>query len=74
MAEEIRPTGTLRAVGWPLIAVGLVLFLGLFQYAWIGATLLAAGIALVVVAAKRSADNREKVQRAALADRGAAQP
>lgn len=64
--DEIRPTGTLRAVGWPLVAVGPVLFLGLFQYAWIGALVLAAGITALVIAGKRAAANREAVQRAAL--------
>lgn len=67
MADEIRPTGTLRAVGWPLVVVGVVLFLGLFQHAWIGALVLAAGVTLVVIAATRAASNREAAQRATLA-------
>lgn len=67
--SEIRPTGTLRAVGWPLVVVGAVLLVGLFQYAWIGALVLAAGVALVAMAARRAADNREAVQRATLAQR-----
>jgi len=63
---EIRPTGTLRAWGWPLVVVGAFLTLALFSHPYVGAAIFAAGMTLVVIAAKRAAANREAVQRATL--------
>ena len=63
---------------WPLFTIGgatdqgdtrgLLLFVG-GAAPWLGLAAIGAGIALVVVAAKRAAANREAVQRAALASR-----
>lgn len=63
----IRPTGALRAWGWPLLAIGAILTVGLFSHPYIGFSLFVLGLVLLVMATKRAASNREVTQRETLA-------